>query len=194
MSPSSTWIDLAKETVHAAKVHDTRPDIALSDEEDDGDEEDTEDEEDTHSRYTNNGSPTENVLPMNTPYTYLWRRSCLTNIYHKFKMNVPRDGIKAEFYNWALTGDICNMTLEPGKRHPLRYAGLVYSQFYSSTKEIFATAKTNPFADSSLGGLAIDPSLHEIWEHAGGYRGKAWSARKVRQVYLAGKARISEAL
>jgi len=118
----------------------------------------------------------------------------LTNIYDKFKMNISRYGIKAEFYNWALTGDICNMTLEPGKWHALRYAGLVYFQFYSSTKEILDTAKRYPFANSSLGVLAIDLSLHEIWEHVGGYRGKAWSARKGRQAYLTGNARILDAL
>jgi len=117
MSPSSTWIDLAKETVHAAKVHDTRPDIVLSDEEDDGDKEDTEDEDDTHSRYPNNSSPTENVLPTNTQYTYLWQRSCLTNIYDKFKMNVPRDGIKAEFYTSA-KNLACPCCLRRHRCHP----------------------------------------------------------------------------
>jgi len=50
MSPSFTWIDLAKEMVHAAKVYDTRPDMALFDKEYDGDEEDTEDEDNTHSQ------------------------------------------------------------------------------------------------------------------------------------------------
>ena len=65
------------------------------------------------------------------------------------------------------------MTLEAGKRHLLRYAGLVYSQFYSSKKEIFNTLKTYQFHDLSLGECAIDPSLRQIWEHEGGYQGKA---------------------
>jgi len=77
---------------------------------------------------------------------------------------------------------------------------LVCSQIYSATKEIFDIAKVYPFpkaypfANSSLVVLAIDPSLHEIWEHADGYRGKAWSARNARQVYVAVRARLPEGI
>ena len=56
------------------------------------------------------------------------------------------------------------MTLEPGKRHPLRYVGLVYSQYYMSNKELFDSAKTYPWEDKALEGLAVDPTLHEQWK------------------------------
>ena len=68
-------------------------------------------DDDTNTVDADNGSAFEDVDMENTSYTYLWRRSCFSNIYDKFKMDVPRDGIEAEFYNWALTEDNCNMTM-----------------------------------------------------------------------------------
>ena len=97
-------------------------------------------------------------------YTYLWNRKCLQNIKKAFDMDVPKSGMKVQFFPLALLYDSCDMTLEPGRRHPLRYVGLVYSQFYSSTKEIFDCAKTYPFDDISIEGLAIDSSLLEEWK------------------------------
>ncbi|KAF8464923.1 hypothetical protein BDZ91DRAFT_783506 [Kalaharituber pfeilii] len=118
-----------------------------------------------------------------TPHVYLWRQKCLEHIQSKFKMDVPRDGMKVSPYPWALLNDVGSMTLEPGKRHPLRFAGLIYSQFYSSTKEILDAAKTYPFADQSLEGLAVDPSLHKEWQREAKHFGCKWSAQKARQNY-----------
>ncbi|KAF8446883.1 hypothetical protein BDZ91DRAFT_853647 [Kalaharituber pfeilii] len=129
-----------------------------------------------------------------TPHVYLWRQKCLEHIQSKFKMDVPRDGMKVSPYPWALLNDVGSMTLEPGKRHPLRFAGLIYSQFYSSTKEILDAAKTYPFADQSLEGLAVDPSLHKEWQREAKHFGCKWSAQKARQTYGSSKLRVAEGL
>ena len=95
-------------------------------------------------------------------WVYLWKKCCLERIAEEFKMEVPKSGMNINFYPWALTRDICNMTIEPGRRHPLRYAGLIYSQFYSSSKEIFDAGKVYPFDDTALEGLAVDQSLRKV--------------------------------
>ena len=65
-------------------------------------------------------------------------------------MDVPRDGIRQNIYPLGLLDEVCGMTLEPGKTHPLKLVGLIYSQYYSSTKEIFDVAKLYPWEDRSL--------------------------------------------
>ena len=70
------------------------------------------DMEDANRKQADSGATFGRVVLANTLHTYLWRKSCLTNIYENFKMNVPHKGIKGEFNNWVLIVDICNMTLE----------------------------------------------------------------------------------
>ncbi|KAF8470656.1 hypothetical protein BDZ91DRAFT_546168 [Kalaharituber pfeilii] len=118
----------------------------------------------------------------------------MSRAHSKFKMDVPRDGMKVNLYPWALLNDVGNMTWELGKRHLLRFTGLIYSQFYSSTKEIFDAAKTYPFDDQSLEGLAIDPSLYKEWQREAKHFGCKWSPKKGRQTYGSGKLRVAEGL
>lgn len=93
------------------------------------------------------------------PETFLWQTSCLNAKKMAFIMDVPRTGMQCTDFTWAQLADVSNLTIEPERCHPLLACGLVYSQFYSSTKEIFDSAKTYPFQDKIIEGLAIDKSL-----------------------------------
>ena len=144
LKATNCWIDIGKETIHSAYLPKKMNFGKIPDDEEESDVEDLDN------------------IPV--PYTYLWNRKCLQNIKKAFDMDVPKSGMKVQFFPLALLHDSCDMTLEPGKRHPLYYVGLVYSQFYSSTKEIFDCAKTYLFDDISIEGLAIDSSLLEEWK------------------------------
>ena len=126
--------------------------------------------------------------------TFLWKQCCLVHTLKEFKLNCPKSGFRENFYPWALTQDTCNMTFMPGKRHPLAFMGLVYSQFYSSTKEMFDVAKTYPFQDTSLEGLAIDAKLWQLWRKDSGNTGANWCRERIQKAYLSAKERVNIAL
>ena len=62
-------------------------------------------------------------------------------------------------YNTGLLKDIQGMTVESPKRSVSRSQGLLYSQFYSSQKEIFDAAKTYPFMNQAVKNLALDSQI-----------------------------------
>ncbi|KAI5779916.1 hypothetical protein DFH27DRAFT_365363 [Peziza echinospora] len=145
-----------------------------------------------HSTWIDIGKETVSIAE--EPETYLWRTTCLEAKREAFKMDVPRSGMRGAMYNWAQLADVGNMTLEPGRKHPLLACGLVYSQFYSSTKEIFDAAKAYPFQDKIIEGLAIDASLQEEWKRLGNMPANSWSAKKARLAYVSSKARVGHSL
>ena len=81
------------------------------------------------------------------------------------------DGFRRNICPFSLLDEVCSMTLEPGKTHPLKLVGLIYFQYYSSTKELFDVAKVYPWDNNSLEGLAIDPLLHEEWKKLANFSG-----------------------
>lgn len=181
LSSTNCWIDIGKEIVHSAyRCHRTDINDPCS--------------QDNNSCIGEYGSSSSCYEPMAQPYTYIWRRSCLKKKAEQFKLDVPRAENRAEYYPWALTFEGANMTLTPGKRHPLRLAGLVYSQYYSSAKEIFDAAKTYPWEDKALEGLTIDSTLHQQWKAASKFRRNGWNPKKVKAVYMASKLRVFQAL
>lgn len=124
------------------------------------------------------------------PETFLWRTSCLNAKKMAFTMDVPRAGMQCTDFTWAQLADVSNLTIEPGRRHPLLACGLVYSQFYSSTKEIFDSAKTYPFQDKIIEGLAIDKSLQAEWKRLGKMGIQSWNPERAHKAYTACKARV----
>lgn len=125
-------------------------------------------------------------------YTYLWRRCCLDSYAKHAKMGQSKGGTRSTMYCWGLTQDVANLTVTPTGLNPLRLAGLAYSQFYSSTKEIFDSAKVYPFDNNALEGLCVDPKLSATWFNVGG--GSKWEINNVRQAYIASKRRCFEGL
>lgn len=127
-----------------------------------------------------------------TPITYLWRKCCLRT-YNTLISKV--DFIKTNqfvFYQWALSNDTASMSFTPTQKSVFRKAGLVYSQFYTITHEIFNAAKTYPFQNDALEGLAVDPHLKSSWYAAGG--GSKWEINSVQKAYQTSKMRCHEAL
>ncbi|RPA88491.1 hypothetical protein L873DRAFT_1557096, partial [Choiromyces venosus 120613-1] len=65
--------------------------------------------------------------------------------------------------------------------------GLVYSQFYTTTKEIFDAAKVYPFQNKALEGLAVDPKLNSTWQEIVGQTNDNLNC--IKKAYLASKRR-----
>ena len=57
------------------------------------------------------------------------------------------------------------MGVEPCANSQLRAGGLLYSQFYSSVKEVFAARNQYPFTNTAIETLALDPQLRKTWQH-----------------------------
>ena len=78
------------------------------------------------------------------PMTLLWRMCCLRHKANQFRMKMQKPGNVETYYHWANCRDTGNLTIEPGRRHPLRKLGIVYSQFSSPMKEIFELPNVFP--------------------------------------------------
>ncbi|KAI5836733.1 hypothetical protein DFP73DRAFT_601927 [Morchella snyderi] len=145
LDPNTTWLDYGKEVVNDCSV--ISPYVS-------------------GQNYELRGSP-------KAPLTYLWRKCCLET-YSKQMATEDQSGTRNNvFYPWALFNDVCNMTITPNRNSVFRKAGLVYSQFYTITHEIFKAGKTYPFENDGLEGLAVDPTLAASWLNVGG--GSKWS-------------------
>ncbi|KAL4912598.1 hypothetical protein BDW62DRAFT_206319 [Aspergillus aurantiobrunneus] len=89
-------------------------------------------------------------------------------------------------------------SIHPGPRRPsnsstrLQQAGLLYTQLYSSVKEVFAAGDVYLFSNPSLETLALDPQLHKTWQLVG--RGLSYNPVTLVQVYLNIKQRCHAAL
>jgi hypothetical protein len=122
---------------------------------------------------------------------YLWKRCCLERyLQWMYDQHPPKSGHR--FYHQTMLRDACNLTSLTPKRSRLRKGGLVYSQFYSSVKEIVDAAKSFPFQNDGMEELALDPLIRQGARHAGG--GRARQVKIVEQAYCASKHRTQYAL
>jgi hypothetical protein len=60
-----------------------------------------------------------------------------------------------------MLGDTISMGVEPGANSQLRSGGLLYNQFCSSIKEVFAAGNQYPFTNNAIEILALDPQLRK---------------------------------
>ncbi|KAH7114180.1 hypothetical protein B0J13DRAFT_533688 [Dactylonectria estremocensis] len=88
--------------------------------------------------------------------------------------------------------DTGSLTIETGKRSSRRAAGLLYSQFYPSVKEIFAAGNVYPFTNTAIETLALDKKLRKTWELVGG--GLSHQPAALIKAYLYTKLRCHYAL
>ncbi|KAH6974708.1 hypothetical protein EDB80DRAFT_768800 [Ilyonectria destructans] len=88
--------------------------------------------------------------------------------------------------------DEANLTIETGKRSLRRAAGLLYSQFYPSVKEVFAAGNVYPFTNTAIETLALDKKLRKTWELVGG--GLSHQPAALIKAYLYTKLRCHYAL
>ncbi|SPJ87886.1 uncharacterized protein FTOL_12355 [Fusarium torulosum] len=126
--------------------------------------------------------------------TLLYRRCCLES-YASQVNNRPandRGTQKQVFYPFSMLRDTGSLTIETGKRSSRRAAGLLYSQFYSSVKEVFAAGNVYPFTNTAIETLALDKKLRKTWELVGG--GLSHQPAALIKAYLYTKLRCHYAL
>ncbi|RHZ43029.1 uncharacterized protein CDV56_100146 [Aspergillus thermomutatus] len=107
------------------------------------------------------------------PQTLLWRQCCL------------------DAYSYMLE-DTGSLTLETRRSSPHWQAGLFYSQFYASVKEVFTAGNIYPFTNSRLETLALNPKLRKTWQTVGG--GLSHNPIALNRAYLTTKQRCHSAL
>ncbi|KAB8239978.1 hypothetical protein BDV35DRAFT_386193 [Aspergillus flavus] len=128
------------------------------------------------------------------PRTALWRRYCLESYSEWIQQQQPRGSPppRVQFYPTSLLQDTGSLTLETRRTAPQRQAGLLYNQFYSSVKEVFAAGNVYPFTNPALETLALDPQLRKTWQHVGG--GLSHDPVALTRAYLHMKRRCHAAL
>ncbi|RBR24094.1 uncharacterized protein FIESC28_03093 [Fusarium coffeatum] len=126
--------------------------------------------------------------------TLLYRRCCLESYACQVKNRLAKDGgtQKQVFYPFSMLRDTGSLTIETGKHSSRRAAGLLYSQFYSSVKEVFAAGNVYPFTNTAIETLALDKKLRKTWELVGG--GLSHQPAALIKAYLYTKLRCHYAL
>ncbi|EWZ79008.1 hypothetical protein FOWG_16786 [Fusarium oxysporum f. sp. lycopersici MN25] len=129
--------------------------------------------------------------PQKQAETLLYRRCCLESYAFQVR-NRCKGTQKQVFYPFSMLQDTGSFTIETGKRSPRRAAGLLYSQFYSSAKEIFAAGNVYPFTNAAIETLALDKKLGKTWELVGG--GLSHQPTALIKAYLYTKFRCHHAI
>jgi hypothetical protein len=143
------------------------------------------------SRLRSEWDPRLNLL---APQTLLWRRCCLDSYADWIGQQDPPESPrpKQQFYPISLLHDSGSLTLETHRTSPQRQGGLLYTQLYSSVKEVFAAGDVYPFSIPSLETLALDPQLRKTWQYVGG--GLSHDPIALMRAYLNMKQRCHAAL
>jgi hypothetical protein len=125
---------------------------------------------------------------------YLWKRCCLEHYIRWFYDGRPPTvhGPGRRFYQQSMLRDACNLTSLTPKRSRLREGGLIYSQFYSSVKEVIDAAKSYPFQNDGLEEMALDPHIRQSARQIIG--GRRRGIEIIQRAYTASKHRANTAL
>ncbi|KAH7186861.1 hypothetical protein DER44DRAFT_858398 [Fusarium oxysporum] len=126
--------------------------------------------------------------------TLLYRRCCLESYASQVenRSTDDRGTQKQVFYPFNMLRDTGSLTIETGKRSPRRAAGLLYSRFYTSVKEVFAAGDVYPFTNAAIETLDLDKKLRKTWELVGG--GLSHQPAALIKAYLYTKLRCHYAL
>ncbi|KAL2807989.1 hypothetical protein BJX63DRAFT_436566 [Aspergillus granulosus] len=141
------------------------------------------------------GSDQEPHADLLAPQTLLWRRCCLDSYAQWIGQQQLSQGSsrpRQQFYPISLLHDSGSLTLETCRSSPQRQAGLLYTQLYSSVKEVFAAGDVYPFSNPALDTLALDPQLRKTWQSVGG--GLSYNPIALMRAYLKMKQRCHAAL
>ncbi|KAH7114164.1 hypothetical protein B0J13DRAFT_630962 [Dactylonectria estremocensis] len=124
----------------------------------------------------------------------LYRRCCLESYAFQVGNGSTDDQgtQKQVFYPFSMLRDTGSLTIETGKRSLRRAAGLLYSQFYPSVKEVFAAGNAYPFTNTAIETLSLDKKLRKTWELVGG--GLSHQPAALIKAYLYTKLRCHYAL
>jgi hypothetical protein len=127
-------------------------------------------------------------------HVYLWKRCCQeTYIRWMYDGEPPPKGGRGRLYfTQNMLHDAGSLTSVAPKQSKHWKGGLVYSQFYSSAKELYDATKCFPFSNDAMEELALDPQIRNAARHTAG--GNRRDAKVVETAYLASKRRTSGAL
>ena len=117
----------------------------------------------------------------------LWKRCCLDNYYAWYQDGKSTSLCQQTLYPTAILRDTISIGVEPGVNSWQRARGLLYSQFYSSVKEVFTAGNQYPFTNTAIKTLALDPQLRKTWQHVGA--GLSHDPIALVKAYLYAKAR-----
>lgn len=132
--------------------------------------------------------------PEDDSQVYLWRRCCLEYYLHNMYDGLPprKGGQGQRYYSQNMLYDASSLTSVTPKRSKLRKGGMIYSQFYSSVKEISDAMKCYPFDNDGLEELALDPLIRRGARHLA--RGRQRDVRIIERAYRGSKQRAVDAL
>lgn len=127
------------------------------------------------------------------PQVYLRKRCCLEKYMQwMYDGQPPRLGNGQLYFSQNMLHDASSLTSVTPKRSKQREGGLIYSQFYSSVKEIVDATKHFPFTNDAMEEMALDPQIRRgARQAAGGHRR---DARIVELGYLESKRRTRDAV
>ena len=128
------------------------------------------------------------------PQVYSWKRCCLKQHLQQLYNGKPPalGGAGQRYYEQDMLYDACSLTSETPKRSILREAGLLYSQFYGSVKELSYASNCKPFDNDGLEDLALDPQIRRGIHAAVG--GHLRELVVMERAYIASKRRVDIAL
>jgi hypothetical protein len=128
------------------------------------------------------------------PQVYSWRRCCLREYIRQLYDGQPPaiGGAGQRYYAQNMLYEACSLTSETPRRSKLREAGLLYSQFYASVKELFDASKCKPFDNGGLEELALDPQIRRGL-HAT-IRGHLPDLMVIERAYIASKGRVNNVI
>lgn len=137
--------------------------------------------------------PTQAVPDGDEAQVYLRRKCCLEKyMAWMYEGKPPGQGSGQTYYVQNMLRDAASLTTVTPKRSKQREGGLVYSQFYSSAKEIVDATKRYPFTNDALKEMALDPHIRRGAHQAAG--GRRSDLGIVERAYLASKGRTRDAI
>lgn len=129
------------------------------------------------------------------PQIYLWKRCCLEAYVKWFKtisITKAKGSTMSQLYHEGFLHEAAQLTVLASHRSIAYKAGLVYSQFYASCKELFDSAKQYPFVNPNQEALALDPTMRKAWAKVG--KSELFHTDTLQNGYLHCKKRCNEAL
>lgn len=125
---------------------------------------------------------------------YQWKRCCLEHYMEWMYDGKPPSakGPGQRYFTQNMLGEAASLTSLTPKRSKLREAGLIYSQFYSSVKEVSDATKLYPFENDGLEEMALDPRIRAGAKSAAG--GQRRDAAIIERAYCASKYRAHHSL
>lgn len=123
----------------------------------------------------------------------LWKRCCFDSFTSWMQQGPTKDPTQKQvFYPFSMLHDSGSLTVETSPNSWSRAAGLLYTQFYPSVKEIFAAGNVYPFTNTAIETLALDKNSRRTWELVGG--GLSHNPAALMKAYLYTKLRCHFAL